>query len=177
VIVAVKEPVVVSVLPDAGVIFVIVTFPDPAVWLSVTGVPEYIKLPTASFGVTVNVTVELPSSATIVPVDVTETVDPVISMGNTGDTTDPAVPVICAVRLVSFLIVGVSPPREKITVPGVVTVGVLRIPVSVLIVTTTSDSEAFEEFNAVTVIVEVTEPSVFIDVGEATRLIEATVPG
>ena len=170
-IVAVKEPVVVSVLPDAGVIFVIVTFPDPAVWLSVTGVPEYIKLPTASFGVTVNVTVELPLSATIVPVDVTETMDPVISMGNTGDTTDPAVPVICAVRLV------LSPPQEKITVPGAVTGGVLRIPVSVLIVTTTSDSEAFEEFNAVTVIVEVTEPSVFIDVGEATRLIEATVPG
>ena len=57
----------------------------------------------------------------------------------------------------------------------VVTVGELRIPVSVLNVTTTPDNRALEEFKALTVMVEKDEPSVLMDVGEAARSIDDAV--
>ena len=57
----------------------------------------------------------------------------------------------------------------------VVTVGELRIPVSVLNDTTTPDNRALEEFKALMVMVEYDEPSVLMDVGEAARSIDAAV--
>ena len=76
---------------------------------------------------------------------------------------DPAVAVIVAVRLALLL------PQVRVTVPGVVTVAALKTPVSVPTVTTTPESEAFRAFSAVTVMVELDEPSVLIDTGEAVR--------
>jgi hypothetical protein len=98
----------------------------------------------------------------------TVTVEPTICTGIEADT-EPAVAVIVAVRLALF------PPQERITVPGVVIVGALRTPVSVDIVTTMPDKEAFKAFKALTVIVDVVEPSDFIDGGEAEIFREAAV--
>jgi len=58
---------------------------------------------------------------------------------------------------------------------SVTTLAALRTPVSVLNVTVIPDNMALEEFKALTVIVEVVEPSEFIDAGEAERLIESAV--
>ena len=58
---------------------------------------------------------------------------------------------------------------------SVTTLAALRTPVSALNVTVIPDNMALEEFKALTVIVEVVEPSEFIDAGEAERLIESAV--
>jgi hypothetical protein len=81
--------------------------------------------------------------------------------------------VIVEVRLIALL------PDEKVNVAvpssPVVTVAALRLPESALIVITMPDKAALEEFNAVTVIVEVVEPSDFTVGGEAIRSIDAGV--
>ena len=159
--------IVVEKVPPASVVPVAdpkATLPVPdcdrvTVWPGTTLLP-------ASFAVTVNVVeplVEIEDD----PV-VTETVEPIIFISIVL-VADPAVAVIVAVRFVLLL------PDVKVTLPGVVTVGALRTPVLVPIVTSTPDNEAFKAFNALIVIVEVEVPSVLIDVGEAERSIEEAV--
>jgi hypothetical protein len=138
-----------------------ITLPVP-VCVRVTTAPAATVALAASFAVTVRLTVVVLSRGSDDALDVRVTVEPTICTG-ICDVTEPAVAVIVAVRLALF------PPQERVTVPGVVTVGALRKPVSVLNVTTTPDNVAFAEFNALTVIVEVVEPSVFMDVGDAAR--------
>jgi hypothetical protein len=173
VIVALNVPPV-PVVPDAGVI---VTLPPPAL-VKVTGAPE-MRLPPPSFAVTVHVAVELPSSGSAVPDSASSTLDPVIWMGICV-VTDPAVAVIVAVRFVRFSIFS-CPPVLNTKVAGVTllvtTLPCSRIPVSVANVTVTPDNTTFESLNAFTVIVAGVEPSDFIDVGEAERLIDAGVGG
>ena len=93
---------------------------------------------------------------------VTVTVEPTICTVTCPDT-EPDLPIIVAVGL------ALSAPDVKVTVPGVVTVGALSMPVLVSIATTTPDISAFKEFNAFTEIVEVVEPSDLTEVGEAER--------
>jgi hypothetical protein len=147
-----------------------VTLPPSVLdWLKVTAAPET-KLPPASFAVTVRgvevggVEAEIDDLSAF-----TVMVEPTICTGIEAGGAVPAVAVTVAVRLALF------PPQERITVPGVVIVGALRTPVSVDIVTTTPDNAAFKAFNALTVIVDVVEPSDFICGGEAEISREAAV--
>ena len=118
---------------------------------------------------TVKVIESVPALVRVVPLGFIVTVDPTISMG-TCDDTDPDVAVIVAVRLIGPF---VPPPDEnvKVAVPLVlvVTVSVLRLPVSALMVITTPDNAALDEFFAVTVMVDDVVPSDFTVGGVAKR--------
>ena len=135
--------------------------------VSSTSAPET-GFPPASFTVTVRLVEPVVGIADAS--EVIETVDPSICTGICA-VISPAdvvvLAVIVAVRLALFA--ALSPPRERVTVPGVVTLGALRTPVSVLKYTVTPEMIAFPAFNALTVMVDVVEPSVLIDVGDAAR--------
>jgi hypothetical protein len=131
--------------------------------------------PPAFWAVTVKVIESVPALVRVVPLGFSVTVDPTISMG-TCDDTDPDVAVIVAVRLIGPF---GGPPDENVAVAvpvsSVVTLYGATLPVSALMVITTPDNAALEEFFAVTVIVEDVEPSDLTVGGEAKRSIEAAV--
>jgi hypothetical protein len=154
--------------PKYGVMFVILTLPEPEE-LRVTGVPVTGELPPASFTETYKVLV-LPI-VIFVGVAVSPTVEPTICMLICADAPPTAaVAVIVALRLVLFF-----PPEEKVAVPGVVTVAGVTTPVSQPMFTTTPDNEALLAFNALTVIVEIEPSVVLIAVGVAERSIDAAL--
>ena len=123
----------------------------------------------------VKVIESVPAVERVVPFADIVTFDPTISMG-TCDDIDPALAVIVAVRSTGPF---APPPDEnvKVALPSVpvVTVPVLRLPVSALMVITTPDNAALEAFFAVTVIFEDVEPSDLTVGGEAKRSSEAAV--
>jgi hypothetical protein len=148
-----------SVVPAPGVRD---TVPLP-VWVSVTatfGIGE----PPASFVVIVNVTGDVPFEGNDVPDAVNETVEPTIWTGSNAEAVPPAA-VMVAVRLALLKV-----PEENVAVAlpvaSVVTVEVLRRPVSALKVILASGTIALVALTAVTVIVLEFELSDLIVVGE-----------
>lgn len=83
--------------------------------------------------------------------------------------TEPALAVIVAVRLVLLL------PHVSVTVAGVVTDPVLRIPLVVVSVTVWPDKTAFPESKALIVMLEAAELMVLMVVGSADKSMAETV--
>lgn len=161
-----------SVKPAGVVTGVIVNVPVPEAVTPIAA--PAIALPPASFAVKVIVTGDVPVLGTVEPVETAVSVEPTICSGIWAVT--PALAVMVAVRL-ALLVVPEEKVKVALPVVSVVTVEVLRMPVSALKATATFGTAAFVAVSAVSVIVVDEELSDLTVVGEAESEMDATPVG